>query len=54
MKNSNKLKNFMDTYMMMNVYMYIYFLAPDNESQGFLNPTAMTVQKLVILHRRER
>ena len=35
------------------VYIYIYFLAPDNESQGSLNPTAMTVQKLVILHRRE-
>ena len=30
------------------------FLAPDNESQGLFNPIAMTVQKLVKLHRRER
>ena len=38
-------------------YMYIYiyiFLAPDNGSQGLFNPIAMTVQKLVKLHRRER
>ena len=37
------------------IYIYIYiFLAPDNESQGLFNPIAMTVQKLVKLHRRER
>ena len=36
-----------------SIQIYI-FLAPDNESQGYLNPIAMTVQKLVKLHRRER
>ena len=36
------------------MYIYIYFLAPDNGSQGLFNPIAMTVQKLVKLHRRER
>ena len=37
------------------IYIYIFFfLAPDNGSQGLFNPIAMTVQKLVKHHRRER